>query len=308
MSDLVTIGWLTLDDIVLPDGTFKQKVLGGGALYSAVGASIWAGDVGVHATTGDLHLRAAKEAIASYGLSAEGVYAIPGHGLELWLLHESATDKQQVPKLTSATAERMDERRPDPRETYPTARGYHLAPQTPKGHSRNLTALKALSPAPILTMDILSDAYVDAGAYADLSTLAHLNAFLPSQEEVGHIWRPDSMPSWMLGVREAYPHVALVVKLGHRGSLVLPSEATTLYHVPCYPAATVDTTGAGDAFCGGFLAGLVQGKSATECAVMGTVSASYVVEAYGALETYKPSPKERDERWAYVQERVHTYG
>jgi hypothetical protein len=40
MIDIVTIGWLTTDDIVLPNATCYREVIGGGALYSAIGARI----------------------------------------------------------------------------------------------------------------------------------------------------------------------------------------------------------------------------------------------------------------------------
>jgi cytidine kinase len=66
----------------------------------------------------------------------------------------------------------------------------------------------------------------------------------------------------------------------------------------------LDTTGAGDSYCGGFLAGLVAGRPAVECAVMGTVSASFVVEACGALATPQPTASERADRFSSVLRRV----
>jgi hypothetical protein len=41
MIDIATVGRLTMDDIVLVDHPCRAGVLGGGALYSAVGAQIW---------------------------------------------------------------------------------------------------------------------------------------------------------------------------------------------------------------------------------------------------------------------------
>lgn len=307
MPELVTIGWLTLDDIVLLDGTVHQNVSGGGALYSAVGAQVWESDVGIQATTGGLDFISVRSAIHQYGIDTGGITSIPGHGLELWLLHESDTEKQQVPKLASATAQRMDNERPDLAEPYRHARGYHLAPQSPAGHMRNLASLGELLHSPVITMDILSDTYVDAQAYENLATLAGLTAFLPSQEEVLRIWQPDSVVRWMHEVRNAYPHLLLAVKTGSEGSLVLDNESGVVWRIPSFPSLVLDTTGAGDAYCGGFLAGLVQGKAVTECAAMGTVSASYVIEAFGALATQKPSVEERGERYSQVLNGIEAY-
>ena len=48
------------------------------------------------------------------------------------------------------------------------------------------------------------------------------------------------------------------------------------------PVDTVDTIGAGDAYCGGFLAGLVETGDPLEAGLRGTVSASFAVQGYGA--------------------------
>src|SRR5262249_43927808 len=96
MIDIATIGWLTMDDIVLTDHSCRPGVLGGGALYSAIGAQIWSDSVGVHSVTGREVYEDVRARIASRGLDGEGVGAIDGAGLQLWLLHESETFKQQV--------------------------------------------------------------------------------------------------------------------------------------------------------------------------------------------------------------------
>lgn len=305
MTLLVTVGWLTIDDIVLPDGTYEQKVLGGGALYSAVGALLWHPQVGVHSVTGRRHFDAVVREIAAYGLDPSGINAIPGNGLELWLLHESDSDKQQVPKLSSATAAEMDAGRAPLPEAWCRARGVHIAPQSPAGSFANLEALAKLDPKPVLTLDLLSDAYVDASRYRDLGFLQALDAFLPSEAEIVRIWQPASLAAWI--AEQAGRHRCHVVaKLGGEGSLVCDGQSGQLYRVPAYPAAVLDTTGAGDAYCGGFLAGLVAGCSVEDCAAMGTVAASYVVEARGALATRRPEPAERDARLAHVLTRIET--
>jgi ribokinase len=86
------------------------------------------------------------------------------------------------------------------------------------------------------------------------------------------------------------------VKLGERGSLICDAESGVLIHTPAHQVKLVDSTGAGDGYCGGFVAGLAARRPLAECAAMGTVSASYVVEACGALETERPSVAARQAR------------
>ena len=303
MIDLVTVGWLTIDDIVLLDHTCKPNVLGGGALYSAVGALIWSDRVGVHSVTGRKHIDDVLGRIAAQGLDVTGINAIEGNGLELWLLHETASDKQQIPRLSSSTAAEMDAGQGPLPAAYRSARGFHIAPQSPDGSFENLRELRALVPEASITLDVLADGYVDAKRYQDLAFLDDLDAFLPSEAEVLRIFGASDPAAWIAEKTERHGcHIA--VKLGEAGSLVCDRESGRLYRIPAYPADVLDTTGAGDAFCGGFLAGMIEGRAVEECAAMGTVSASYVVEARGALDTRKPSSAERDSRLADVLART----
>lgn len=305
MIDLVTAGWLTTDDIVLTNGRCLPDVTGGGALYSAVGAQIWEPNVGIHSITGERKLSAATQQIAARGLDPAGISTIPGDGLCLWLLHETETDKQQVPKLASASAADMDRVRTALPWEWQRARGFHVAPQSPSGSFAHIAALSALPHRPVITLDILADRYVDASAYHDLSFLRLVSAFLPSREEINRIWHPADLRRWLMTQALAFEcHVA--AKLGPEGSLVVDAQSRTLHEVPAVAVSVVDTTGAGDAWCGGFLSGLALGLPAAECAARGAVSASYVIEAVGALATARPHPEERDERLAEVITNIRT--
>jgi sugar/nucleoside kinase (ribokinase family) len=295
MVDVVTVGWLTMDDIVLFDHSCRPGVLGGGALYSAIGAQIWSDRVGVHSVTGREVYADVQARMGAQGLDAEGVAAIDGGGLQLWLLHESETFKRQVPKLNSATADQMDRGRGPPPKSYLGARGFHVAPQSPEGTAENVRTLSELPHRPVVTVDILSDEYIDRRVYADLGFLRGASAFLPSEQEIVRIWGPSDIGAWLRGTASRFK-CHMVAKLGERGSLVCDAESGVLIHTPAHPVEVVDTTGAGDGYCGGFVAGLAAGRSLAECAAMGTVSASYVIEACGALETKRPAAAAREAR------------
>ena len=300
MTDVVSVGWLTMDDIVLPNRAYEQDVLGGGALYAAIGAQIWNDRVGIHSVTGRPYIDSVRSALQAHGLDASGVAAIDGNGLQLWILHESDTDKQQIPKLSSSTAAEMDAGRgPLPQNYRQSARGYHIAPQGSASTLANIRALTALASRPVVTLDVLADAYVDPAGYSDLSFLQGITAFLPSDAEIERLWAPADLESWVVEqARNAGCHVA--AKLGDQGSIVCEAGGGVLHRVSVYPADVLDTTGAGDSYCGGFLAGLVAGRPVAECTAMGTVSASYVVEARGALATRRPPASERDARLGAV--------
>lgn len=303
MIDLVTRGWLTTDDIVLEDGTTFMNQPGGGALYSAIGAAIWGGTVGVHAPAGGTRAEESRREIGKWGLDTEGIAEAEGNGLELWLLHESNVHKQQIRKMSSSDPLSLDcERGPMPL-SYQQAKGIHIAPQGSKSSIE--AAQKLRQRGRVLTMDILADAISDASRYADLSFLGEIDAFLPSEAEIERIWSPSRIDEWLrLTAKKAGTH--MVGKIGSKGSVLAEGSSGRLTHVSAHPVTVVDTTGAGDAYCGGFLAGLSSGRPLSECGAMGAVSASFVVEACGALATHRPSFEEREERFAAVLANVIT--
>ena len=83
-----------------------------------------------------------------------------------------------------------------------------------------------------------------------------------------------------------------VVKVGAKGALVQRGKEVVV--VPPMEAEVVDTTGAGDMWAAGFLAGLVKGENLKKCGMMGAIVAKNIIEVVGA--------KMDDARW----EKVHT--
>jgi len=86
----------------------------------------------------------------------------------------------------------------------------------------------------------------------------------------------------------------IIVTQGEAGSLVYTQE--DVIKIPAVkPKKAVDPTGAGDAYRGGLISGLAQGKPIQNCAIMGSVCASFCVECFGTQD-YKFSKEEFDER------------
>jgi adenosine kinase len=66
-----------------------------------------------------------------------------------------------------------------------------------------------------------------------------------------------------------------------KGSVIVNGDSTIVQ--PATPVeAVVDTTGAGDAYCAGFLFGWADGRSLEECAKLGTLCGSAVIQQVGA--------------------------
>ncbi len=70
------------------------------------------------------------------------------------------------------------------------------------------------------------------------------------------------------------------ITLSEKGAVVVRGDKRT--SVPAQTVAVVDTTGAGDLFAGGFLAGLAEGADDARCAAMGCAAAAEVISHVGA--------------------------
>jgi ribokinase len=84
----------------------------------------------------------------------------------------------------------------------------------------------------------------------------------------------------------------VAVKLGSRGCYV--TDGRQSYNVEAFKVSVVDTTGAGDAFCAGFLYGLIKHRSLEECGRIGNFVASRCTTKMGAragLPTFKDLTK-----------------
>jgi ribokinase len=114
--------------------------------------------------------------------------------------------------------------------------------------------------------------------------LESVDAFLPSRQEVASLF-PGASPEEALDTLiTSFPWLkAIVIKLGERGAIGYDGIARQKFSIPAYKARVVDPTGAGDSFCGGFLAGYMKTGDVKRAVLHGVVSASFIVETEGTL-------------------------
>jgi len=105
-------------------------------------------------------------------------------------------------------------------------------------------------------------------------------ALLPSEGELRLLTGKDYREGARILLDEGVQIVA--VKLGERGCYVTDGYEEHL--IDPFRVKVVDTTGAGDAFCAGFIYGLLRGKSLRECGVLGNFVASRCLMKMGARE------------------------
>lgn len=96
---------------------------------------------------------------------------------------------------------------------------------------------------------------------------------------------------------EKYPHAKIVLTLGSEGSCY--QDETEYASQEIYKNTVVDTTGAGDTYCGYLLTCLMEGIPVKEALHMATAASSIAVSRQGAA----PSIPTREEVEAFLKER-----
>lgn len=143
-------------------------------------------------------------------------------------------------------------------------------------------------------LTVLADKPDKATVAVDLDGLVDADLLGPIAAVADHLLIGEDALAQLSGrdpavvAAELSAHGATVVlTAGARGWRLLPPDGTPLAG-PAPSVAAVDTTGAGDAFCGAYLAALDDGSSPAEAAVLAAAAAAYsttAVGAHGALAT-----------------------
>jgi len=126
----------------------------------------------------------------------------------------------------------------------------------------------------------LSDAFcVDRHRAAFRELVAgHVDILFANEAEICSLYECNEFADAVTQVRGDVALAALT--RSEAGSLVIRGAETV--EVAAAPATVVDTTGAGDAYAAGFLAGLTAGRPLADCGRMGSIAAAEVIGHYGA--------------------------
>jgi sugar/nucleoside kinase (ribokinase family) len=133
---------------------------------------------------------------------------------------------------------------------------------------------------------LLDTVYVDNASpelwHANIDPcLPVLDYFIPSQPEAKKITGLQS-PSEMARCLQDRGCRNVVIKMDEHGAFCRDADGQETM-VPCYQVDNVvDTTGAGDTWSAGFLAGLREGLAMPDAALLGNATAAHCIQAAGA--------------------------
>jgi ribokinase len=112
--------------------------------------------------------------------------------------------------------------------------------------------------------------------------LAEVDVLVPNEHELADLAGAGAADlTGLAGLARGLAARSVVVTLGRNGVLVVPAEGPAL-HQPPLPVSPVDTTGAGDCFCGALCTALDRGSSLPDAVRYAAVAAALSTTGPGA--------------------------
>lgn len=307
--ELAVAGSFSIDSVLTPDGRHVVGKVGGNALWSSLGVRMCGLSPRVLAVVGRDYPARVLDTLVTAGIDTRAIVSIDRtHPVRVTFAHGPDGSRiQPVPEamLSALPAEIQaafvdTTLQPDVLELgAPRAEHvpdgwldevdfWHL-PLLPLHRHRALVEriaggrghLQADCPA---RSDLLRDPFGKLAA-----TLGSLDVFLPSTSDFDVVAPHLDTASILSALREAGART-VILKAGPAGAFVLDGDAA--WQVPAYPDPPVDPTGAGDAFCGGFLAGMALHGDLVAAAALGAATASFAVATEDPLTLVAVDPEQ----------------
>jgi len=278
MVDLVAFG-VIVDDIVYPDGETWMGVLGGGGPQTAFGMRLWSPSIGIVAGIGEEFISTVEEWLIASGIDGSGLRESEEPTPRAWQLLEYDERRRQVWRVPSDIIQKQLSRSigylPD---TYRIAQGFHFGIHPDEPDQEFIEALHDLNAVVSVEPFKPADKLPDRAVLREF--LSKTDIFSANQLEAHSLVRGDEPLELAKRLVEAGANI-VVLRLGTRGSLVLDGHTGAGFRVPAVPVEVRDPIGAGNAYCGGFLAGWIQTREILTAGIYGSVSASFLLEQVG---------------------------
>jgi sugar/nucleoside kinase (ribokinase family) len=273
---ILVVGSVAYDSVETPEGR-RQVQLGGSATYFSVAASYFA-EVGLVGVVGSDFRDDDRLMLENHGINISGLDSAAGRtfrwsGEYLQDINNAVTLETQL-NVFAEFQPKLDER-------HAAAPFLFLANIDPK---LQLAVLKSMSNRPQMVACDTMNLWIDIARPALSELIRNVDALMINEAEARQFTEQGHLPAAAQSLLGCGPST-VVIKRGEYGAALFNSSFN--FAAPAYPLAkVVDPTGAGDSFAGGFMGYLAaRGDTGQEslrrAAILGSVMASFAVEAFG---------------------------
>ncbi len=287
MIDFIAVGSVLIDDIVYPDGRTSMGVLGGGGTHAAYGMALAGEKPALVALVGkdlpaDIHARLERD------FDISGLVWSSHEQLRGWQIFEWDGKRSEIFRVDVV----------EPFQFEPLADSHAIPFTSAKGMTllrepKYVAGWRRRFPEAVLLWEPIRAFMMSGNHPGFLEGIPHADIVSPNLLEAQTVYGiEDELEILRRMLADGVRMVAL--RMGERGSLLAQQGSGSAYLIPPLPVERiVDQTGAGNAYCGGFVVGwcLQQDLAAAGC--YAAASASFTLETVGAADI----PPERELAW-----------
>lgn len=278
---LVTFS-VILDDIVLPDGITRMAWLGGGGPQTCFGARLFeptAADptfpVGIASGVG-------RDFDTTWFVQSQiDIAGLRFHDtlptMRAWQLIEADERRTQVWRVPmQAVGAHLDRALELIPPAYHTARSFHLGIHPDHPDVAFMQSVAQLPHRPLVSVEVFKGAEEMPTRHQLEQWLPLCGVFSANAAEAVSLGAPEDARAAAQWLLDLGAHIA-IVRMGQHGSLL--ADGTQLVHVPALPVKPVlGAVGAGNAYCGAFVAHYLQHGDLRQAGRAGTVAAKLLIE------------------------------
>lgn len=298
----VSIGNIIIDDIVLPDGVTHMGVLGGGGTHAIAGMRIWSDEIGFVAAVGHNFPPECRKDLEAYDIDLSGIIERQDYQIaRAWQIFEWDERRIEIFRTEFDDFIRMTPLLKEIPANYWQAKGFHLLSDSRKGPAEVVNAIQQRNtsvvlwePPPLIV--------TTEGRDMAREILPLVDIFSPNLREATALCETSDVES-ILEILTGWGAKVVALRMGIRGSVARQRGGPTV-RVPIVPTEVVDVTGAGNAYCGGFLVGYVETGDIGMATMYGAVSASFAIEQFGIPRITAETEREARRRLAAMEKRV----
>lgn len=288
---IFTIGHASIDLVETPRGRRKQP--GGAAVYSAISASAFM-KTGIVSRIGTDYPREFLNLLSSAGIDIGGMIRTRGRSSHFSISYDNSYNASYGDY--GIEVGRYLNPNDIPRRYLRKARGVHISPMNPKKQSRFVEFLRESFDG-VITLNT-HEAYISRYRRILLDLAGKVDFFILNEREANLLTRSkriDRAIEYFRRIDEA----RFVVTLGSLGSCVV-LNGEMKFAPSLYNGDIVDPTGAGDSFCGAFLASYLMEEDPILSATAGNCLASLKAEGWNFESLLGLRFKDIKDLWHYV--------
>lgn len=296
----ISIGSVIIDDIVLPDGTTHMGCLGGGSVHAVMGMRVWSDKVGLIGNIGnDFPPDLMEKFSAIIDVRGLAKYDLPT--ARAWQLFETDGTRTEIFRTDFEDFLKMETEMNSISVEFKDLQGVHLLSKIDDMPQWIQYFKKRGNPLILWEPWALDCKKENQSKLKDI--LAEVDCISPNLDEARMFLGKQHEDELLDGFLK-YGARRVAIRKGAQGSDYADADGNRIKVPAVWVEELVDQTGAGNAYCGGLVVGLVTMDNPRDALCRAAVSASFPLEQFGALFSVENIKEKAEKRFCSCMKEI----